>query len=462
MSTRPPSVEGQGDVEGNLLTELLQMTAGSLVRQTEENLNHSASNVSTGEVVSLGPGVTGKDVARHLPPHLQVIITILYILGILGNAAALYIITKSGTQRYRKQTFMLRCLTGNDLAALLGSLIQMYVRLYLPGPNKMWMCVSRVVLRGFGLGSGCVALVMALERWMALAHPFTYPKHVTHTVIRRTILGLWLLTLLLVCMPFAGFGVWYENDICVRYRTATTLIDRIYAYLIFTYGMMMCVVIVCCNLSVIRVLCHMQEPLLPRRHSRASCRSTISTFSTSGDQMLNNATPEELSFARLMAVLSITFVVCWVPQLMTIILGQVVGQSKRYSLLFRICDIFILLNFLLDPFMYVLLRRQQRYGGRHVRKLLSHLCPNRFQDSGQRPLTDSLRSSSNNSHNNTNGEISTRNTISSNTGSSEREYVPLQLLLPSVPLVNDPPPTHPARASVTFAPTVVTPLPGPE
>lgn len=78
--------------------------------------------------------------------------------------------------------------------------------------------------------------------------------------------------------------------------------------------MIMCAVIVCCNLSVIRVLYRMRERLLPRRHSRASCRSAAST---NGDASVNLATPEELSFARLMAILSITFVACWVPQLVS-------------------------------------------------------------------------------------------------------------------------------------------------
>lgn len=83
-------------------------------------------------------------------------------------------------------------------------------------------------------------------------------------------------------------------------------------------GMIMCAVIVCCNLSVIRVLYRMRERLLPRRHSRASCRSAAST---NGEANGNLATPEELSFARLMAILSITFVVCWVPQLVSGILS---------------------------------------------------------------------------------------------------------------------------------------------
>lgn len=39
-----------------------------------------------------------------------------------------------------------------------------------------WDCVGKVIWRFFGLSSGCIAAVMAIERWMALARPFIYHK----------------------------------------------------------------------------------------------------------------------------------------------------------------------------------------------------------------------------------------------------------------------------------------------
>ncbi|XP_063873440.1 prostaglandin E2 receptor EP4 subtype-like isoform X1 [Scylla paramamosain] len=383
----------------------LVTTAASLVREAAEHTDDSSIFADmTGDAAdnssSSNIQVSGKDLGRHLPLPVQVFITVLYVIGILSNMAALCIISRSETQRYRKQTFMLRCLVGNDLTALLGMLVQMHVSLYVENLNEKWLCASRVVFRAFGLGSGCVALVMAVERWLALTHPFIYPRHVTHSVIRRTILILWVVTLMLVCGPFLGFGLWYDESLtphCVRYRFGTELVDRVYAYVIFAYGMVMCAVIVCCNLSVIRVLCRMRERLLPRRHSRASCRSATST---SGDTAVNLATPEELSFARLMAILSITFVACWVPQLMTIIAGQIVGNKPEYKNFYRIPDIFILLNFCLDPCMYVLFRRNRRYGRKHLRKLVTYLCPHLHSSPSRGILTDSLRSSSHTSQSN--------------------------------------------------------------
>lgn len=72
---------------------------------------------------------------------------------------------------------MLRCLATNDLVALLGMLVQMYVTIYVAGATSMRIfCSLRVVWRLFGLFSGCVAIVMAAERWLALTRPFLYQK----------------------------------------------------------------------------------------------------------------------------------------------------------------------------------------------------------------------------------------------------------------------------------------------
>ncbi|KAB7503419.1 hypothetical protein Anas_04862 [Armadillidium nasatum] len=118
--------------------------------------------------------------------------------------------------------------------------------------------------------------------------------------------------------------------------------------------MCLCTCIVCCNLSVIRVLCDMGKRMISRRYSGSSCRSTSSRC----EPLYNNATPEELSFARLMAVLSIFFVICWVPQLVTIIAAQhSLLQSKSH--IYRAADVLIALNFTLDPYLYVLFRRKQ-------------------------------------------------------------------------------------------------------
>ncbi|XP_054709344.1 prostaglandin E2 receptor EP3 subtype-like [Uloborus diversus] len=328
--------------------------------------------------------------SRHLSVIGQVFITISYGFGIGANICALVLLSKGETTRNRKQTLMVRCLAWNDLVALLGSLMLMYAQLYMEESlsDSRWFCALRVVLRTFGLSSGCVAVVMAAERWMALTRPFLYQKHVTPKLIKRAIFSLWLTALLLVCLPFFGFGLYYEEfpegtspgvHHCTRYRQGQDPGDVAYAFLMFSVGNLLCVVIVCCNLAVVRALCRMG------RKSHAHCgRTTVRKDSR--ELSYNHATQEELSFARLMVVLCVFFVACWVPQMVTIVMAHIEPENQSHPF-YRIADVCMALNFTLDPVVYVLSRRPHRRG---LRKLLKPLCQSCWSHEGRTP---SMRSS---------------------------------------------------------------------
>ena len=73
-----------------------------------------------------------------------------------------------------------RCLASNNLVGLLGMLSTLLLRIYLPRDVFQEYirldCIGKVIWRFFGLSSGCIAAVMAIERFMALARPFIYHK----------------------------------------------------------------------------------------------------------------------------------------------------------------------------------------------------------------------------------------------------------------------------------------------
>lgn len=125
---------------------------------------------------------------RTLSVTREVLITVTYVLGAIGNIVALYILHRSARTRNTKHVLMLRCLATNDLVAQLGMLTILHIQKY-DGIPVYWICVSYVCLRAFGLGSGCVAFVMALERWLALTRPFVYqqvPKYTTNQCLPET------------------------------------------------------------------------------------------------------------------------------------------------------------------------------------------------------------------------------------------------------------------------------------
>lgn len=101
-----------------------------------------------------------------------------------------------------------------------------------------FFCSLIMVWRFFGLGSGCVAFIMAVERFLALTQPFFYCKHITYGLVKRAISIMWLSCALITFAPFAGFGVYFDKKDrkCTRYRDALEKDDVIYAWLLFIFG----------------------------------------------------------------------------------------------------------------------------------------------------------------------------------------------------------------------------------
>ncbi|XP_070168911.1 prostaglandin E2 receptor EP2 subtype isoform X1 [Polyergus mexicanus] len=303
---------------------------------------------------------------RHVSLVSQFVLTLVYITGVIGNVSALVILFHRDKRRNRKHLLMLRCLATNDLVALLGMLVQMYVTIYVGNVMSMRIfCSLRVVWRLFGLFSGCVAIVMAAERWLALTRPFVYQKQVTYPVIVRCMLALWLVALAMTSLPVMGFGLYYKSERCVRYREATEPSDVAYAYVWFVFGTLLCLSIVWCNLAVSRALSRLSRRAGSlRRICRASSRAKPLLTIAGPPNRPEAATTEEKAFARLMAVLSISFVICWMPHMISIPLAQFAMRLPQTAIAIRkfirifhtIADILLCIHFTLDPYIYVLLR----------------------------------------------------------------------------------------------------------
>ncbi|KAL1493182.1 hypothetical protein ABEB36_011288 [Hypothenemus hampei] len=286
------------------------------------------------------------------PYIIQIIVTCSFIIGIIGNSIALMILYSSAKRRNKKHVLLLRWLAINDLTAAVGMLTLTNLKRYSVLP-EYWTCTALLIIRGFGLGSGIVALVMALERWFALTRPFLYHKLVTYDVLKRTLCCLWLAALFFTYSPLFGFGFYYdfENEKCTRYRLGVSWEDRMFAWLNFAVGGLVCLSIALCNIGVVLELSKIrsQNRILVRRISR----SIIVNNRTRSTR--NHQTPEEVAFAKLMAYISVIFCVCWGPQLITIPMAQL-GEPRRFSKIFMIADLLMAFYFALDPFVYVLLR----------------------------------------------------------------------------------------------------------
>ncbi|XP_018348796.1 PREDICTED: prostaglandin E2 receptor EP2 subtype isoform X1 [Trachymyrmex septentrionalis] len=339
--------------------------------------------------------VTSVTRRKHVSFVPQLVLTLVYTIGVIGNVSALVILFHRDKRRNRKHLLMLRCLATNDLVALLGMLVQMYVTIYAGDVTSTRIfCSLRVVWRLFGLFSGCVAIVMAAERWLALTRPFVYQKQVTYPVIVRCMLALWLIALTITSLPVMGFGLYYKDKQCVRYREATEPSDIAYAYVWFIFGTLLCLSIVWCNLAVSRALSELSRRTVALgRISKASSRAKpLLTIAGVHTHRLETVTTEERAFARLMAVLSISFVICWMPYMISIPSAQFAMHLPKTAVTVKciqifhiIADILLCIHFTLDPYIYVLLRMPRpRF------RLLKPLCRICWPDSSFKSRSNSF------------------------------------------------------------------------
>ncbi|XP_073843670.1 uncharacterized protein [Musca autumnalis] len=322
------------------------------------------------------------------------------VLGVIGNFLALIILARKKATKHSKYTFMLRCLLTNNFIGLLGMLTTLLLKVYLPPEvfekyNK-WDCVGKVVWRFFGLSSGCIAAVMAIERWMALARPFIYHKHITYELVRKTIKSLILIAVVITFLPFFGFGAYMDDSNpekikCLRYRDAEGFWNKTYSVLFMLFGTLLCVVIVACNLFVMRVLCFIGRTRTTQRHmtydmvnrSEKGSVAQIDAESSSGTTLYQHgqsstthipqyhhsnsvtlsahASPDEIKFAKLMLFLSISFVICWMPQMIAIPMAIVPNRVPKAHPFFLIADMLMALHFTSDPYVYVLSRTKHSY-----------------------------------------------------------------------------------------------------
>lgn len=78
---------------------------------------------------------------------------------------------------------------------------------------------------------------------------------------------------------------------------------------------------------------------------------------------------EEIRFARLMTFLSISFVICWLPQMTCIIMAQYFRHWESFHKTFcKIADLLMVLHFIIDPYIYVLVRCKQDQGSAEEKK----------------------------------------------------------------------------------------------
>ncbi|KAM4696143.1 prostacyclin receptor [Rhinophrynus dorsalis] len=298
--------------------------------------------------------------------------TLMFAAGVVGNLMALGILGVHRRERRARASPFWVLVTGLAVTDLLGTCVLSPVVFVSYAQQSSLLALGSTPLchlfafamTFFSLASMILLFCMALERCLALSHPYVYAQHGWgHHLARAAVPTSYILGTLLCALPLVGVGE--HKQYCPGtwcFIRMTVPEDREGGALAFSLlyasltGLLILAILIC-NASVIASLCHMRKGQRARRGSlrRGGARG-----------WLLGAGEEELEHLILLALMTIIFMVCSVPLTLRAFLGAVYQDDDESGdlLAFR----FSALNPILDPWIFILFR------GSVFRKLRSLIC----------------------------------------------------------------------------------------
>ncbi|XP_020830561.1 prostaglandin E2 receptor EP2 subtype [Phascolarctos cinereus] len=201
----------------------------------------------------------------------------------------------------------------------------------------------------FSLATMLMLFAMALERCLSIGHPYFYERCITWRLGLVVLPGIYVFSLLFCSFPLLNNGQYVQycpGTWCFIQQEKSSYL-QIYATLL----LLLIVAVLLCNLSVILNLVRMHH----RRKS--SGRVPFPDRGKSNPASLKKrermSMSEEIDHLILLAVTTITFVICSLPFTIYAYLTEPSSREKKWELqVLR----FLSINSIIDPWIFVILR----------------------------------------------------------------------------------------------------------
>ncbi|VDI14755.1 prostaglandin E receptor 4 [Mytilus galloprovincialis] len=283
--------------------------------------------------------------------HNTVIISgVMFGAGVLGNILALIVLIRSEPEQ--KRTIFYRLVAGLCITDFLGITLTSPVVLAVYVNNLQWiggtaMCnYFGYVMIFASFATMLIVCSMSIERVFCIIYPLIYNTRSSTKHATMILIFCWTIAACFAALPFLGFGqlvLHYPRTWCFVDYFTNDPADKVFNYLFALLAIVVIIVTVCCNLTVMFTLtkrqCHHVS-----KYGRSKYGSNSKRFNEC--QML----------VQLVGV-TIVFSACYMPLMARIIINQT-GLLPRHFLL----DLFVIriasLNQILDPWVYILLRRE--------------------------------------------------------------------------------------------------------
>lgn len=248
---------------------------------------------------------------------------IMFLAGVGGNLLALFILGVHQKEHRSRSSVFCILVTGLALTDLLGTCLLSppvficYARnMSLISLGDRELCnLFGFAMSFFGLAPTLILCAMAVERCLAISHPYFYSVHIRRNFAKYALFFIYLFSLAFCLLPFSGYGKFRQycpGTWCFIDMDATgdEQASLVLAFSV-SYSSLMALLIFAvfvCNGSVIVSLCQMHRSQMMRRGSVGSTvrrrRLSLAWFGRG---------EEEMDHLVLLALITVIFVVCSLP-----------------------------------------------------------------------------------------------------------------------------------------------------
>uniref|UniRef100_A0A8C7M2H7 G-protein coupled receptors family 1 profile domain-containing protein n=1 Tax=Oncorhynchus mykiss TaxID=8022 RepID=A0A8C7M2H7_ONCMY len=278
---------------------------------------------------------------------------LMFAVGVIGNIIA--IAALSGSKQERKSSAFFALVCGLAVTDLLGTCLASPITIatYL-NENVLYdntnLCeFHSFLLLFFGVAGLSIICAMSAERYLAICCPYTYQRWgIDQHFARKCLFCIYLSNIAFCCLPVMGMA----GSICqpsktwcfINWRADKTL-PATYSFLYASVSFLLILMTIVLNFAVCGNLLIMRRRKIQSPVTRGSARARWKALSSGVE-------------AQMMTVLMVTSVVvlgCSAPLVVRVFSNQITWTENSHAdlMAIRIASV----NAILDPWIYILLRR---------------------------------------------------------------------------------------------------------
>ncbi|XP_059160703.1 prostaglandin E2 receptor EP4 subtype-like [Physella acuta] len=283
---------------------------------------------------------------------------LMFSAGVAGNVLALALMATSPPEQ--KRTVFYKLMAGLAFTDLVGTCATspVVITIYATGTkleSDMPLChYFSFMLIFAGFATMFLVCAMAIERYICLCHPYAYHCKLPKSFAKYAILISWLVSILIAVLPLLGLGhntVQFPKTWCFFNSTSREPKDMAFNFMYAIISLIAIIATFICNIAVIVTVM-----ALKKRQNALSATHGIKRYRSLAQRFA------ELHMVIMLIGVTVVFTACFMPLMVFTIICQTdviryINVSSYYLLMTRLASF----NPILDPWVYLLVRRELRW-----------------------------------------------------------------------------------------------------